>query len=338
MNALSIITRRLQETIHEDLLKIKINNHEKIDIYWGTAPTGKPSIAYLIPLMKLADFINCGCNVKILIADLHALIDATELNRKIVGARIDYYKTLITGIMSALNVPVSSYQFIIGSDFQLTSNYQLDLLKLEKRISIHDAQRAGSEVVKQSKNPNVSSLVYPIMQVLDEKYCLPNGGCQFGGVDQRKIFMLSDQISPTPIIHLMNPMMTSLSGKSGNKMSSSDPNSKIDYLDTYESVYAKIKKVFFETKNVNTPLIDLVEMIVLPFITIYHQEIKFVFLGIVIENIQTLKDIILNKDFDPLELKTIIADAICKLLAIIRTNINENIIEIEKYAYPLTCS
>jgi tyrosyl-tRNA synthetase len=44
----------------------------------------------------------------------------------------------------------------------------------------------------------------------------------------------------------MNPMVPSLTGGKGNKMSSSDPNSKIDLLDSAQDVTSKIKKAFAE--------------------------------------------------------------------------------------------
>lgn len=101
--------------------------------------------------------------------------------------------------------------------------------------------QAGAEVVKQSKNPLMSSLLYPILQVvllgpvgtasgadsraqaLDEVYL--DVDVQFGGVDQRKIFMFArdhlPRIGYAKRSHLMNPLIPGL-GRSG-KMSSSEP-------------------------------------------------------------------------------------------------------------------
>ena len=46
-----------------------------LSIYWGTATTGRPHIAYFVPMTKIADFLAAGCRVKILLADLHAYLD-----------------------------------------------------------------------------------------------------------------------------------------------------------------------------------------------------------------------------------------------------------------------
>jgi Tyrosyl-tRNA synthetase len=34
-------------------------------VYWGTATTGKPHIAYFVPMTKIADFLKAGCEVLI---------------------------------------------------------------------------------------------------------------------------------------------------------------------------------------------------------------------------------------------------------------------------------
>ncbi len=72
----------------------------------------------------------------------------------------------------------------------------------------HDAKKAGAEVVKQVSHPLLSGLLYPGLQALDEEYLKVD--CQFGGVDQRKIFTFAEKYMPQlgyeKRIHLMNPM------------------------------------------------------------------------------------------------------------------------------------
>lgn len=48
--------------------------------------------------------------------------------------------------------------------------------------TLRDAMHAGAEVVKQSDAPQLSSLLYPGLQALDEQYL--DVDFQFGGVDQ----------------------------------------------------------------------------------------------------------------------------------------------------------
>ena len=70
----ALIQRNLQETLGEDRIDEVLKTRD-LKIYWGTATTGKPHIAYFVPMSKIADFLNAGCEVSILFADLHAYLD-----------------------------------------------------------------------------------------------------------------------------------------------------------------------------------------------------------------------------------------------------------------------
>jgi len=84
---------------------------------------------------------------------------------------------------------------------------------------------------------------------LDEEFLKVDA--QFGGVDQRKIFMFAEKYLPMlgyeKRVHLMNPMVP---GLTGDKMSSSVEDSKIDILDSAETLKKKLKKAFCEPGNV----------------------------------------------------------------------------------------
>lgn len=60
---LVLIKRNLQEVLGEENLK-KVVNERDLKIYWGTATTGKPHIAYFVPMIKIADFLKAGCEVR----------------------------------------------------------------------------------------------------------------------------------------------------------------------------------------------------------------------------------------------------------------------------------
>ncbi len=40
-----------------------IVEERSLKLYWGTATTGKPHIAYFVPMTKIADFLHAGCEV-----------------------------------------------------------------------------------------------------------------------------------------------------------------------------------------------------------------------------------------------------------------------------------
>lgn len=56
------VTRFTQEVLGEDKLK-QILQERELKVYWGTATTGKPHVAYFVPMSKIADFLKAGCEV-----------------------------------------------------------------------------------------------------------------------------------------------------------------------------------------------------------------------------------------------------------------------------------
>ncbi len=188
-----LITRNLQEIVGDEKLK-SILKQRDLRIYWGTATTGKPHIAYFVPMSKISDFLKAGCEVTILFADLHAYLDNMKAPWELLSKRTEYYARVIKSALSSIGVPINKLKFVKGSDYQLSKEYTLDVYKLSSLVSEHDAKKAGAEVVKQSQNPLLSGLLYPGLQALDEEYLKCDA--QFGGIDQRKIFMFAEEYLP----------------------------------------------------------------------------------------------------------------------------------------------
>src|SRR3989344_5111783 len=184
---LNLIKRNTEEILGEEELIQVLKKKKKPSVYLGTAITGSPHIAYLTWALKLADFIKAGFEVKILLADLHGALDNTPW--QVLEKRYRYYENIIPLLFESLGVKTSSLKFVKGSDFQLSKDYFLDLMKLSTFVSVHDATKAASEVVKLGDNPKLSGIIYPLMQALDEEYLQVD--MQLGGVDQRKIFVLA---------------------------------------------------------------------------------------------------------------------------------------------------
>ncbi|KAF7639957.1 Tyrosine--tRNA ligase [Meloidogyne graminicola] len=235
----NLIIRNLQEVLGEDKLTKQIISGKNIHLYWGTATTGRPHVGYFVPIQKITDFLRADFKVTILFADLHASLDNLKSNFELLENRLLYYEHVIKALMTALNVPLEKLHFVRGQSYQLTELYTKDLLRLTSIISLRDAIKAGAEVIKQMEDPLLSGILYPLLQALDEQYLKVDG--QFGGVDQRKIFILAEEQLPRLKLgkrfHLMNPMVP---GLTGSKMSSSDEYSKIDLLDAPHVVNLKI--------------------------------------------------------------------------------------------------
>ena len=215
-------------------------------------------------IVKIAHFLRAGCAIKVLLADIHGFMDNLKAPIELVKFRAEYYKYVITSLLKSVNVPIDKLQFVMGSSYQLTPEYTMDLFRLTSVVTEHDAKKAGAEVVKQVENATLSGLLYPLMQALDEQYL--DVDVQFGGQDQRKIFTLAAEQLPRigykERAHLMNPMVP---GLAGGKMSASDPDSKIDVLDAPDVVKRKLKKAHAAPREVEgNGIISFVEYVLLP--------------------------------------------------------------------------
>jgi tyrosyl-tRNA synthetase len=230
----------------------------------GTATTGRPHCGYFVPAIKIAQFLAAGCDVTILLADIHGFLDNLKAPLELVMHRAEFYRHVIITTLQTIGVPTEKLRVVLGSSYQKSPEYVMDVYKMASLISEHDAKKAGAEVVKQTDNAPMSGLLYPILQVLDEQYL--DCDAQFGGMDQRKLFTAAKDWLPKlgyrERAHLLNPMVP---GLHGGKMSSSDPDSKIDLLDTPETVAKKIKKAHAAPQVVEeNGLISFIEFVLLP--------------------------------------------------------------------------
>lgn len=331
---IELVKRNTAEIIGESDLKKLFQGERKPIVYWGTAPTGKPHVGYFLPALKIADLLKAGFRVKILIADLHAALDNVPWN--VLNDRYDYYSKVIPLMINAMGVDTQDLEFVKGSDFELKPEYMFEVLQLTSMISTHDANKAGSEVVKQSKNPKVSGLLYPLMQALDEQYL--NADAQLGGVDQRKIMVLARENLPklgySPRIEIMNPMIPGLIGK---KMSASDEKSKIDLLDSEEDVRKKINSAECVSGNSDNGIMAFLKYVIM---TIKKdKKEKFIIKrpekfggNLEYSSYGDIEKDFVSKKLHPLDLKIAVAEEINYLLKPIRDKEKE-IEKIAKKAY-----
>jgi len=337
---LKLITRNLQEVIGMEKLKT-ITTERNLKLYWGTATTGKPHIAYFVPMTKIADFLKAGCEVTILFADLHAYLDNLKAPWSLLEHRTKYYQNIIKAMLESLNVPLDKLKFVKGTDYQLSREYILDSFKLSTVATEHDCKKAGSEVVKQVAHAKLSGLLYPGLQALDEEYLKVDA--QFGGVDQRKIFTFAEKILPQlgyeKRIHLMNPMVPGLTGA---KMSSSEEDSKIDLLDNEKTVKKKIAKAFCEEGNIGENgvlsfckfvLFPVMEMKNIPGLSVSRAEEHGG--DVTFENYQCLENAFAEKKIHPGDLKASVSTYLNQLLEPIRNKFNEpEMVKLTEEAYP----
>ena len=226
--------------------------------------------------------------------------------------------------------------------------------KISTLINIRDAIRAGAEVVKQTDNPKLSGLLYPILQALDEEYL--GVDIQIGGCDQRKIFTLAADVLPMigykKRIHLMTPMLTAIDAMpkensseiniSETKMSSSNMNSKVDMLDSKNEIKRKVNRAYCLEGDLSfNPLIELMKYVIFPLIA--NQKITTFCINrhekhggpLNYSNFEQISQDFSEKKLHPQDLKLGIIDCINNFLESIRQEFNDKEhVEFLKKAYP----
>ena len=311
-----LIKRNTEEIIGENELRELLEKKKKPVIYWGTAPTGKPHIGYLLPALKIADFLKAGFHVKILLADLHAALDNVPWN--ILEKRYNYYKKIIPLLIKSIAGDDKNLEIIRGSEVELKPEYMYDVLKMSSNVSVHDATKAASDVVKMGDNPKLSGIIYPLMQAVDEQYL--EADCQLGGTDQRKIMVLAREQLPkigyNSRIEIMNPLIPGLVGK---KMSSSEERTKIDLLDDEETIRKKVNSADCVEGNPDNGVMAFLKYVIM---TIKHdKKQKFTvkrdkkFGGDVsYSNYEDAEKDFIEKKLHPMDLKNAVALEIIEIL------------------------
>lgn len=256
---LSLISRNTEEILTLDELRGLVKSNNRISAYYGTAPTGPVHLGYLIPLSKVFDFSKAGVDTKILLADIHAVLDDRKSKWEELDRKFEYYKKCIELAFNWEKVPV----FVRGSSFQLSKEYMTDVLKLSSMTTVNRAMRAASEVTRM-KEPKVGELIYPIMQSLDEQYL--NVDIQLAGIDQRHIMAFAREylelIGYRRRVEVMTPIMVSLQGP-GAKMSASVPLTHIKVYESEESLRSKMNKAYCPEGVVkDNPILQLAKFLI----------------------------------------------------------------------------
>jgi tyrosyl-tRNA synthetase len=328
---LNLITRNLEEVINLEKLEQKLEQSATVVIYWGVTPTKPPHLAYFLPLLKIRDFIQAGCVVKIFLADVHAYLEEGFQTHSRIEERTIFYEFIITEMLKRLGVNKHEYFFERGSNIQLGVAYTRDLLRFSTLVDICSAQEAASEIIGKENISKLSSLIYPLMQALDE--IALEADAQLGGSDQRNIFTFSlyhigkpNNIFNHYCSYLINPLIPSLSGKS--KMSCHEEQGRISFLDSNRSIKRKIQWATCDEKFSDTSsnsILAILKFILFPiFDTIILQRAENRGGNLFYNNFQSLEDDYINEKFTVSDLKNNTANYIIELIKPIRTVVQKN--------------
>ena len=93
---LELIRRNTVEIIGEDELKNLLKKNKKPIVYCGYEPSGNIHLGHFVTLSKLADFEKAGFKTKILLADVHAMLNRKGDEKQIKNEIQGWKKTIKT--------------------------------------------------------------------------------------------------------------------------------------------------------------------------------------------------------------------------------------------------
>lgn len=318
MDKLALITRNTEEIVTPEELEKLINSDKTPSAYVGYEPSGKIHMGHVLTVNKLLDLQQAGFEITVLLADVHAYLNEKGTMDE-VREIAEYNKRCFI----ALGLDEKKTKFVLGSSYQLEPQYMLDVLKFTRTTTLNRARRSMDEVSRETENPKVSQMVYPLMQALDIAHLKVD--VAVGGIDQRKIHMLAREglselgYKPPTCIH--TPILLGLDGK---KMSSSS-NNYISVDDTPKQIKKKMNKAFCTEGDVqDNPVLSLYKYHIMPRfpeITITRPE-KF---GgdLHYDSYESLESEFASKALHPMDLKAGAADYMNQILEPVRELMGE---------------
>ena len=270
MDKLSKITANTEEVVTEEELKTVLKKG-KPKAYIGFEPSGTVHLGWKICTNKIRDFLDCGFDFTVLLADWHAYI-----NDKLGGdlKKIKLCGRYMEDCFASMGVDKDKVRFVYASDYVGDPKYWELVLRTSKATSVKRVKRA-MDIMGRSEDEaerDLSKLFYPAMQVSDIFYL--DLDVAYGGMDQRHAHMLARDVSKklgrkAPVaIH--TPLLTGLQAGGRMvpieaKMSKSKPDSMISIHDDPASIKKKISKAFCPEKQIEgNPILELCKYIIFP--------------------------------------------------------------------------
>ena len=323
MDTHELVTRNAAEVVTEEEVEALADDPEGKRAYVGYEPSGVLHLGHLLTANKLIDLQDAGIEVVVLLADVHAY-----LNDKGTFEEIRETAEQMKAQFLAYGLDEEQTEFVLGSDYQLDEDYELDLHALQVETSLKRAQRAMAEI-QSGETAKVSHVVYPLMQALDIEYL--DVDLAIGGLDQRKVHMLAREELPSlgyekrPALH--TPIIGDLTTGEG-KMSSSEGVS-ISMEDSTEELAEKVNSAFCpptrdpEGDKVN-PVLELFQYHVFPrFETVVVERPDEYGGDLSYDDYESLADDLESGELHPADAKGALADYLDELVAPGRQRLRE---------------
>ncbi|MCK5636162.1 MAG: tyrosine--tRNA ligase, partial [Thermoplasmatales archaeon] len=186
MGKIETLTANAEEIVTIDELK-EVLKKSKPKGYIGFEPSGTVHLGWKICTNKIKDFLNCGFDFTVLMADWHAYI-----NDKLGGdiEKIKLCGKYMEDCFAAMGVDTGKIKFVYASDYAGDPDYWELVLRVSKATSVARVKRA-MDIMGRSEDEaerDLSKLFYPAMQVSDIFYL--DLDVAYGGTDQRHAHML----------------------------------------------------------------------------------------------------------------------------------------------------
>ncbi|MBI2672968.1 tyrosine--tRNA ligase [Candidatus Woesearchaeota archaeon] len=313
----NLIKKNTEEIITEENLIKLLKEKKNPVVYCGYEPSGPIHLGHFVTISKLMDFEKAGFKVKVLLADVHAL-----LNKKGSGIEI---KKEIENWKRAIKVLGLKAEIIVGSSFQFNKDYQLDVMELAQHSTINRGLKSMQEIARDIEHASISQLWYPLMQVVDIKYL--NIDVAEGGLEQRKVHMIGKDMSHIlhhDFIAVHTPLINSLKGP-GEKMSKSSPGSGLSIIDAYEEIKSTIKNAYCPEKIVeDNPILQIVRFIIFSRFSTIKIERSTKFGGnLELGSYEELAKLYVEGNLHPLDLKNMVVSYLEKIINPIRKILKE---------------
>lgn len=257
MDAYERVRRGTAEVVTEEELREVMKGRPTV--YCGYEPSGKIHCGHALTAFKLLDFQREGAKVIVLLADLHAYLNHKGTLEEI-RKTTEYNKECFIG----MGLDPGKTEYRLGSEFQLSREYMMDVLRMSTDTTLLRARRAMAEIARKAENPDVAQVLYPLMQAVDIAHL--GAEVAVGGEDQRKVHMIAreklEKLGHRKPVCVHMPLLHGLDGDI--KMSSSKGNF-IAVDDPPEEIRKKVQKAFCPPKQVEgNPVVEYAEHLVLP--------------------------------------------------------------------------
>jgi tyrosyl-tRNA synthetase len=312
---LELIKRNTREIITEEELVEVLKKKKQPNAYCGYELSGPMHLGHFVTIMKLMDLEKAGFKVKILLADVHSLLNRKG-DEKAIKKEVENWRRTIKAIGIKAEI-------VLGSEFQFEKEYQLEVMKLAQHSSIQRGLRSMQEIARDVENATISQLWYPLMQVVDIKYL--DVDVALGGMEQRKVHMIGKDMSKVieyDFVVLHTSLISSLKGP-GQKMSRSIPGSGLSVVSSYEEIKKTITGAYCPEKEIKeNPILQIAQLIIFPRVNGMKIKRPEKFGGdIVFENYSSLEESYSKGKVHPLDLKNAVTEELEEIIKPIREKI-----------------